>query len=62
MREASRSLPDGVYLGEDLSDNDCFEAKDTWIRLRLTVTGDEMKGDLDYGMGTAPFAGKRSAK
>ncbi len=46
MREAIRSLPDGVYLGADLSDNDCFEAKDTWIRLRLTVTGDEMVLDF----------------
>ncbi len=46
MREAVRALPDGVYEGADLSDNDCFEAKDTWIRLRLTVTGDEMVLDF----------------
>ncbi|MDA3039928.1 MAG: hydantoinase B/oxoprolinase family protein [Actinomycetota bacterium] len=46
MREAIASLPDGVYFGADLSDNDCFEPKDTWIRLRLTVTGDEMVLDF----------------
>ncbi len=46
MREAIRALPDGVYEGADLSDNDCFGPKDTWIRLRLTVTGDEMVLDF----------------
>ncbi len=42
MREAVAALPDGVYEGADLSDNDCFEKIDTWIRVRLTVAGDEM--------------------
>ena len=46
MREAISALPDGVYLGADLSDNDCFEKVDTWIRVRLTVAGDEMTLDF----------------
>ncbi|MDH4144593.1 MAG: hydantoinase B/oxoprolinase family protein, partial [Acidimicrobiia bacterium] len=46
MREAIAALPDGVYEGADVSDNDCFEARETWIRLRLTVSGDEL--ELDF--------------
>ena len=46
MREAIAALPDGVYEGADLSDNDCFERLDTWIRLRLTIAGDQMTLDF----------------
>jgi N-methylhydantoinase A/oxoprolinase/acetone carboxylase beta subunit/N-methylhydantoinase B/oxoprolinase/acetone carboxylase alpha subunit len=42
MREAIRALPDGVYHGADLSDNDCFGPLETWIRLTLTVQGEEL--------------------
>ena len=27
-----------------------------------TVTGDEVKGEMDFGVGTAPFSGKRAEK
>ena len=30
------------------------------ITTRAAVTGDEMKGEMDYGMGVAPFTGKRA--
>ncbi len=46
MREAIRALPDGVYEGADLSDNDCFGPHETWIRLRLTVAGDDLTLDF----------------
>ena len=29
------------------------------IGAKATVSGDEIKGEMDYGMGVAPFAGKR---
>ncbi|MEM7339438.1 MAG: hydantoinase B/oxoprolinase family protein [Actinomycetota bacterium] len=46
LREAIAALPDGTYHGADLSDNDCFEATDTWIRVDVTVDGDEMTLDF----------------
>ena len=32
------------------------------ITTRAAVTGDEMKGEMDYGMGVAPFIGKRDGR
>ena len=32
------------------------------ITTKGTVTGDDIKGEMDYGMGIAPFTGKRSEK
>ncbi|MCP3913366.1 MAG: hydantoinase B/oxoprolinase family protein [Actinomycetia bacterium] len=42
MRQAIRTLPDGIYRGEDHTDNDCFESVDIAIRVALIVRGDEM--------------------
>ena len=46
MRAAVAALPDGVYAGEDHSDNDCFEKMDIAIRVTLTVKGDEIVADF----------------
>ena len=46
MRAAVGDLPDGVYYGEDYSDNDCFQKMDIAIRVTLTVTGDELVADF----------------
>jgi len=46
MREAIATLPDGTYLGEDHSDNDCFGPADIAIRVAVTVTGDRMTMDF----------------
>ena len=46
MREAVRALPDGVYLGEDHTDNDCFEKIDVAVRVAMTVTGDALTLDF----------------
>ena len=43
MREAVLALPDGVYLGEDITDNDCFDKVETAVRVALTVAGDRLK-------------------
>ena len=59
MREAISALPDGVYLGADLSDNDCFEKVDTWIRVRLTVAGDQMT--LDFSESDAQMRGFKNS-
>ena len=37
MSAAIAELPDGVYLGEDRTDNDCFELRDIWVRVAVTV-------------------------
>jgi N-methylhydantoinase B len=46
MRAAVAELPDGIYHGEDHSDNDCFQKMDIAIRVTLTVKGDEMIVDF----------------
>lgn len=46
MREAVRALPDGLYLGEDSTDNDCFEKVETTIRVAMTVAGDRLRLDF----------------
>ena len=46
MRDAIRALPDGVYLGEDHTDNDCFEKVDVAVRVAMTVRGDALTLDF----------------
>jgi N-methylhydantoinase B len=40
QRQALRRLRPGTYVGEDRSDNDCFELRDVWVRVELTVNED----------------------
>ncbi|WP_419945530.1 hydantoinase B/oxoprolinase family protein [Candidatus Poriferisodalis sp.] len=51
MRAAIAALGDGVCFGEDRTDNDCFGPADIAVRVRMTITGDEM--ELDF-TGTDP--------
>lgn len=37
MEAALSDLPDGTYEGEERSDNDCFELRDIWVRVRVTI-------------------------
>jgi N-methylhydantoinase B len=46
MRAEIAALPDGVHHGSDLTDNDCFEARDYVIRVAVTVAGDRMTIDF----------------
>lgn len=46
MRGAVAGLPDGTYLGEDHSDNDCFVSTDIAVRVTLTKLGDKMTVDF----------------
>jgi N-methylhydantoinase A len=46
MRAAVAELPDGIYYGEDHSDNDCFQKMDIAIRVALTIKGDEIVADF----------------
>ena len=46
MRDAIGALPDGVYLGEDHTDNDCFEKVDVAVRVAMTVEGDALTLDF----------------
>jgi N-methylhydantoinase B len=46
MRKVVSALPDGVYLGEDHTDNDCFKKIDVAIRVALTVAGDTLTLDF----------------
>jgi len=51
MRSAIAELPDGVYYGEDHSDNDCFQKVDVAVRCKLTVHGDELLADFSQSDG-----------
>lgn len=46
MRQAVAALPDGTYLGEDHTDNDCFRKVDVAIRVAVTVQGDAITLDF----------------
>lgn len=46
LRRAIDALPDGVFHGEDHSDNDCFVETDIAVRVELTVAGDSMTVDF----------------
>ena len=46
MRAAVTELPDGVYFGEDHTDNDCFRKVDIAVKVKLTVSGDQIHADF----------------
>src|SRR5262245_52708918 len=46
MRSAVAALPDGTYLGEDSTDNDCFEKRNIAIRVAMTVKGEALTLDF----------------
>lgn len=46
MRSAIAKLPDGVYVGEAILDDDGFDASQVNIKVTLTVEGDEMTADF----------------
>ena len=46
MRQEIAALPDGVYLGEDRTDNDCFRKVDVAVKVRMTVLGDRLTVDF----------------
>jgi N-methylhydantoinase A/oxoprolinase/acetone carboxylase beta subunit/N-methylhydantoinase B/oxoprolinase/acetone carboxylase alpha subunit len=46
MRSAVAALPDGTYLGEDSTDNDCFEKRNVSIRVAMTVKGEALTLDF----------------
>jgi N-methylhydantoinase B len=46
MRSAVLALPDGTYLGEDDTDNDCFEKRNVAIRVTMTVRGEALTLDF----------------
>ena len=46
MRSAISRLPNGKYLGEDHTDNDCFQKVDYAVRVELTVAGDSLTLDF----------------
>ncbi|MCP4224692.1 MAG: hydantoinase B/oxoprolinase family protein, partial [Actinomycetia bacterium] len=46
MGQAIARLPDGVYVGSDFSDNDCFDPMEIEVRATITVTGDRMLIDF----------------
>lgn len=47
MRAAVAELPDGEYVGAEMTDNDCFSEREIWIRVRITKAGDSLR--VDYG-------------
>ena len=46
MRRAVAALPDGSYLGEDITDNDCFEKRNVAIRVAIHVNGENLTLDF----------------
>lgn len=46
MRQALRGLPPGTYRGAERTDNDCFESKDIWIRVAITIGDGEATVDF----------------
>ncbi|MBU0726307.1 MAG: hydantoinase B/oxoprolinase family protein [Alphaproteobacteria bacterium] len=46
VRAEIGKLPDGVYIAEDRSDNDCFEIRDVTVRVALTIQGDRLIADF----------------
>jgi N-methylhydantoinase B len=46
MRAAIATLPTGEYYAEDISDTDCFETRDVVVRMKLTVSTDELTFDF----------------
>jgi N-methylhydantoinase B len=46
VRTEVGKLPDGIYTGEDRSDNDCFEIVDVTVRVTLSISDDAIKVDF----------------
>jgi N-methylhydantoinase B len=46
MRAAVAALPAGEYYAEDVSDTDCFESRDVSVRMKMTVSTDELTFDF----------------
>ena len=46
MRSAVLALPDGIYFGEDHTDNDCFKKVDIAVRVKMTIDGDAISVDF----------------
>jgi N-methylhydantoinase B len=46
LRAAIREIPDGTYTGEDAMDDDGVHDQPVWIRVAVTVAGDELKIDF----------------
>ena len=59
MREAVVALPDGVYFGEDHTDNDCFRKVDVAVRVKMTVTGDALT--LDFSASDPQMVGFKNS-
>jgi N-methylhydantoinase A len=59
MREAVTALPDGVYFGEDHTDNDCFQKVDVAVRVKLTVDGDALT--LDFSASDPQMVGFKNS-
>lgn len=51
MRGALSALPDGSWVGSDVSDTDCFSSVDVETKVRVTIEGDEITFDFH---GTSP--------
>ena len=47
LRAAIRTLPDGVYYGEDAGDDLEGSGTPLWVRAKVTVAGDEMEIDFE---------------
>ena len=46
LRAEIAELPDGVYRGEDLTNNDCFEPGEHFIRVAVQVEGERVRIDF----------------
>ncbi|MCB9957203.1 MAG: hydantoinase B/oxoprolinase family protein [Rhodospirillaceae bacterium] len=46
MQDAIRTLPEGEYFGEDISDTDCFKTVDVAVRVRMTVKDGHLHMDF----------------
>ncbi|BCH12352.1 methylhydantoinase (plasmid) [Mesorhizobium sp. 131-3-5] len=46
MRAAIAALPDGIYVGEDSSDTDCFQDRNIPVRVRVEVKHDTVVVDF----------------
>ncbi|MBL8670344.1 MAG: hydantoinase B/oxoprolinase family protein [Alphaproteobacteria bacterium] len=51
MRAEIAALPDGVYVGEETANSDCFERMEVLYRVTVTIRGDSMTVDF---AGTSP--------
>ena len=47
LRAAIRTLPDGIYYGEDAGDDIEGSGTPLWVRAKVTVAGDEMEIDFE---------------